>query len=103
MPAPGGPLKRSYTSFHYLIHAPHFIRLFWRLLKDKRVGWLPKLILLAGIASTILPLDLIPVLPLMGLGYLGDMAVLYVCARLFIRLCPRHVVEEHIRLIDEGR
>jgi len=33
---------------------------------------------------------------------MDDLAVLILAARLFIAMSPRSVVEEHVRLIDEG-
>lgn len=98
----GGGLRRNYTLLHYLIHGPNFIRLFWRLLTDRRVSFLPKLVMAVGILYLAWPLDLIPAFPFIGLGLLDDIIVLYVTAKLFMRLCPRNVVEEHVRLIDRG-
>ncbi len=85
-----------------LLHLPNLIKLFWRLLRDRRVGLLPKIIFLAGVAYFIIPLDLIPDFPLVGLGQIDDFAVLLVASRLFIALAPRNVVEEHVHLIDSG-
>lgn len=101
-PGAGGGLRRNYTLLHYLIHAPNFIRLFWRLLTDRRVSFLPKLVMAIGILYFVWPLDLIPAFPFVGLGLLDDIIVLYVASKLFMRLCPRNVVEEHVRLIDRG-
>lgn len=98
----GGPLGRNYSTLQYLIHAPNFIRLFWRLLTDKRVSLVAKLPLIVGILYLVIPLDLIPEFPLIGLGYLDDVIVLYLGAKLFIRLCPQNVVAEHVELIDQG-
>ena len=74
-PFGGGSLKRSYTTLDYIIQAPRFIRLFWRLLGDKRVSPFPKLVLWVGIIYFVSPLDLIPdAIPV--LGYIDDAAVL---------------------------
>lgn len=97
-----GGLRRNYTLLHYLIHAPSFIRLFWRLMTDRRVSFLPKTIMAAGLLYFAWPLDLIPVFPFIGLGLLDDIIVIYVAAKLFMRLCPRNVVEEHVRLLGRG-
>ncbi len=98
----GGGLRRNYSTLHYLIHAPNFIRLFWRLLNDKRVSFIAKLPLVIGLLYFIIPLDAIPEFPLIGVGYLDDVIILYLAAKLFIKLCPAHVVQEHVRLIDDG-
>lgn len=98
----GDGLKRNYTSLHYLIHAPNFVRLFWRLLNDKRVSFLPKLVMGLGVLYFIVPLDALPDFPLIGLGYLDDIIVITLAVKLFVKLCPRNVVEEHVQLIDDG-
>lgn len=98
----GGGLRRSYSTLHYLIHAPNFIRLFWRLFTDRRVSVVPKAVLALGVLYFVFPFDTIPEFPLAFLGYLDDVFVLYLAARLFVRLCPRNVVEEHVRIIDQG-
>ncbi len=85
-----------------LLHLPSFIRLYWRLFNDRRVGWLPKLVLIAGIAYFVVPADMIPDFPFVGLGQLDDVAVLAGALQLFVRLSPRRVVEEHVQLIDQG-
>ena len=98
----GGGLGRSMSTLQLLIHAPNFIRLFWRLYQDKRVSFLPKAVLALGVLYFIIPLDLIPEFPLVFLGYFDDAAIMYVAVRLFIKLCPSNVVQEHVRLIDQG-
>lgn len=95
-------MGRNYSTLHYIMQAPNFIKLFWRLLTDRRVSTLSKLPLIVGLLYFVIPLDLIPEFPLVGLGYLDDIAVLYLAARLFVKLCPAQVVEEHVRLIDQG-
>jgi len=93
--SPAGRLK-------LLWHLPNLIKLFGRLLRDRRVGLVPKLIFVAGVAYFIFPLDMIPDFPLVGLGQIDDFVVLLVASRLFIALAPRNVVEEHVQLIDSG-
>lgn len=85
-----------------LMHAPHLIKLYWRIFTDKRVSVIPKIVLVAGIAYFIIPMDVIPDFPMIGLGQLDDVAVLTLALKGFIGMAPRSVVEEHVRLIDEG-
>ena len=101
-PGDGGVLKRNYTTLHYLIHAPNFIRLFWRLFRDKRVSFLPRTVIALGLAYFAIPLDLVPEFPLVVVGYIDDIIVMVLALKAFIRLCPRNVVEEHVQLIDQG-
>jgi len=85
-----------------LLNLPKLIKLYWRVFTDRRVSLLPKAILVAGIAYFVIPIDLIPDFPLIGLGQIDDLVVLVLALRGFIALAPRTVVEEHVRLIDEG-
>jgi uncharacterized membrane protein YkvA (DUF1232 family) len=83
-------------------HAPNLVRLYWRLLRDPRVSLPAKAVLLAGVVYFISPLDLLPDFPLIGLGWTDDILVMMIAGQLFIRLCPPRVVDEHVRLLDEG-
>jgi uncharacterized membrane protein YkvA (DUF1232 family) len=93
--SPGGKLR-------LLTHLPNLIKLYWRVFSDRRVSVLPKLVLIAGLLYFVVPLDLIPDFPLVGIGQIDDIGVLIVATRTFIAMAPRSVVEEHVRLIDEG-
>jgi uncharacterized membrane protein YkvA (DUF1232 family) len=45
------------------------------------------------------PIDIIPdVIPV--IGEIDDLVVLIVLCRLFMQMCPRDVVQEHVREID---
>ena len=71
-------------------------------MKDSRVGLRPKLVLAGILAYLILPTDLIPdFLPV--LGQVDDLVVIFLGLKLFIRLCPKEVVQEHVRSIASGR
>jgi uncharacterized membrane protein YkvA (DUF1232 family) len=85
-----------------LLHLPHFIKLYWRLFTDKRVSVIPKIVLIAGVIYFVVPWDIIPDFPMVGLGQLDDLGVLMLALQLFIRLAPRRIVEEQVQLIDEG-
>lgn len=83
-------------------HLPSFLRLFWRLFKDSRVGFKAKLLALGVVAYLIMPADFVPdILP--GLGHLDDLLLLFLGAKGFIALCPREVVQEHVQRIGQGR
>lgn len=82
-----------------LRHLPSFVKLYWRLLHDRRVPLVPKALLIAAILYVLLPFDFdyLPVL-----GQLDDLVVLILAGRWFIHLCPRPLVEEHVARIDRG-
>ena len=88
--------------FQMLTHLPSFAKLFSRLIKDPRVSASPKLIVAGILAYVILPTDLLPDF-LIGVGQLDDLAVILGGLKLFLRLCPAEVVQEHLKTISSGR
>jgi uncharacterized membrane protein YkvA (DUF1232 family) len=95
------PLPFGVRGFQFLRHLPQFVRLYWRLLWDARVSIWPKALLILSLIYVISPLDFIPdVIPI--IGEIDDLVVLIVACRLFMYMCPREVVREHVRRIDAG-
>lgn len=91
---------RRLARFFY--HLPNFLKLFWRLLLDRRVPLWPKLLLSLLLVYLLAPLDLVAdFLP--GLGQLDDLIVLFLGLHAFVRLCPKEVVREHVQAIAAGR
>ncbi|TMA94848.1 MAG: DUF1232 domain-containing protein [Deltaproteobacteria bacterium] len=88
--------------FHLITHLPSFLKLFSRLIKDARVPLTSKLLLVGILAYVVLPADLVPDF-LIGVGQLDDLAVILGGLRLFLRLCPPQVVQEHLRAISAGQ
>jgi uncharacterized membrane protein YkvA (DUF1232 family) len=85
-----------------LLHLPNFLKLFLFLFQDARVSLLAKLVPMAILAYLILPVDLLPdFLP--ALGQLDDLVVLLLGFKLFLRLCPPDVVQQHVKAIAGGR
>ena len=82
-------------------HLPNFIRVFYRLMSDRRVSILVKLVPLLGLLLLLTPpaleLDLIP-----GIGQLDWLLVGYLSLKLFLWLCPPDVVREHVARIGRG-
>jgi uncharacterized membrane protein YkvA (DUF1232 family) len=88
--------------FQLLVHLPSFLKLFLRLVKDPRVNLAPKLVVLGALAYLVLPTDLVPdFVP--GLGHADDVAVVLAGLKLFLRLCPPAVVQEHVKSIAAGK
>ena len=82
-----------------LAYLPQFVRLYWRLFRDRRVSVLAKALLVLTIAYVVWPFDVIPdVLPF--IGEVDDIAVVLSGLWLFIRLCPPDVVLERVREIS---
>ncbi len=86
----------------FFYHLPSFLKLFWRLLKDRRVPLPPKLLLILLLAYVFAPVDLLPDF-LAGLGQIDDLVVIFLGLRAFVRLCPREVVRDHVHAIAAGR
>jgi uncharacterized membrane protein YkvA (DUF1232 family) len=82
-----------------ITHLPDFVRLYWRLFRDRRVSPLAKALLVASLAYVVWPLDIIPdVLPV--IGEVDDIGIVLSGLWLFIRLCPPQVVLERVREIS---
>jgi uncharacterized membrane protein YkvA (DUF1232 family) len=88
--------------FQLITHLSSFLKLFSRLVKDPRVSLSPKLLLVGILAYVILPTDILPDF-LIAVGQLDDLAVILGGLRLFLRLCPPEIVQEHLRAVSAGR
>jgi uncharacterized membrane protein YkvA (DUF1232 family) len=86
----------------FVAHLPRFVKLFARLAKDSRVALGPKLLLAGILTYLIFPIDLLPDF-LVGLGQVDDLLVLFLGLKLFLRLCPKAVVQEHVRAIAAAK
>jgi len=73
------------------------LKLVWQLLTDGRVSpWVKGVIPALALAYVLLPFDLISdFIPV--LGQLDDLAVLLLGMQLFVELCPKPVVREHMQ------
>ncbi|MEA2647636.1 MAG: hypothetical protein QOG61_71 [Candidatus Binataceae bacterium] len=84
-----------------LAYLPQFIRVFWRLMHDRRVTFLAKLTPVLGVMLLLTPpaleLDLVPII-----GELDWMLVIYLSLKLFIWMCPPDVVREHVAQVARG-
>ena len=69
------------------------LRLIARLLKDRRVNFLLKLLPIGALIYLIVPVDFLPINPL------EDAVVLWLGGTLFIELCPDDIVAEHRRAL----
>jgi hypothetical protein len=82
----------------FVTHLPSFVRVFYRLMVDRRVSPMAKLVPLLGVLLLLTPpaleLDLIPLV-----GELDWLLVILISLKLFIWLCPPEVVREHVARI----
>lgn len=74
------------------------VRIFFRILRDRRTPYLPWAVLVSALLYWLLPADLVgdgrPVV-----GLLDDLLVAVLAAKLFIHLCPDTVVEAHAEAV----
>ena len=106
----GGKSQGPFRFLRLLLHFPNFVRLTWRLFSDKRVPIYRKAILIFtellaivfAIAYLVNPLDFdfIPIFGRIDDLLIGAFVILVPGAWLFIRLCPEHVVREHVDRIS---
>ena len=84
-----------------ITHLPSFLRVFCRLMTDRRVSPIAKLVPLLGLLLLFTPpaleLDLIPIA-----GELDWLLVTIVTLKVFIWLCPPEIVREHVARVARG-
>ncbi len=85
----------------FVTYLPQFARVFYRLMTDRRVSILAKLVPFLGLLLLLTPpaleLDLIP-----GVGQLDWLLVGFISLKLFLWLCPPEVVREHVTRVAQG-
>ena len=112
-------IKRTYRFklSKLIYHLPNFAKLFWRLFQDPRVPIYQKTIpilfgafsvIVATIYFVVLKFDLIPDVVLPPIGLIDDIiistTIIFVPgAWVFIKVCPKDVVLEHVERIDQER
>jgi len=69
-------------------------RLFWRLVRDRRVSILLKCYAASGLVYFFSPLDVVPH-DFTGVGLVDDMIIALVIMQAFIEMAPPKVVDEH--------
>ncbi len=78
-------------------HIRHFVRLIWRLVRDRRVPIYLKGILGIAIIYVLSPLDLIPASVALMFGVVDDLAIVMMGINWFLRLSPQDVVDDHLK------
>jgi uncharacterized membrane protein YkvA (DUF1232 family) len=78
------------------------IRLILRLMADRRVNLLLKILPLGGFIYLLSPIDVFPDIAFPVIGYLDDAFVIWLCITLFVTLCPDEIVKEHMASLIKG-
>ncbi len=92
-PIPWGTLLR------WLPRAPRVVRLYARLLRDRRVPRGPKLLLAAAALYLLSPVDLVPELAFSLFGVADDLALLWLALRYVLTATPEPVLAEHLATV----
>ena len=75
-------------------------KLIMRLMGDRDVNFLLKLLPIASVIYAVVPIDLFPEIALPIIGYADDAAVLWLGLTLFVSLCPDEVVKKHREALE---
>ena len=81
--------NRSLTTPGFFQGISNRARLIVRLMGDKRISPLLKLLPIGSLVYLVIPIDLMPIIPV------DDAAVLWLGSYMFVELCPQDVVQEH--------
>lgn len=87
---------------HFIVHIPNFVKLFTRLLQDKRVPFYLKALCYGAIFYFFFPIDFIRDRAFFGLGYIDDITFLYLSFSNLVKASPPEVVREHVEAISKG-
>lgn len=88
--------------FRLIAQLAKFLKLIARLVKDPRTPAGAKFLVAAILAYVVMPSDLLPDI-LVGVGQLDDLAIIIGGLKLFLKLCPANVVQEHLIALAAGR
>jgi uncharacterized membrane protein YkvA (DUF1232 family) len=88
--------RRWISIFQILFHFRKFLKLYIRLLRDKRLPFYLKLLFFISILYILSPVDIIPEAVFSVFGIVDDAGMFLLILKLFLRLCPREVLQEHV-------
>jgi uncharacterized membrane protein YkvA (DUF1232 family) len=77
-------------------------KLLFRLLGDRRVSFLAKLIPIGALIYLVSPVDLMPGVTFPVIGALDDAAIIGLSSYVFLELCPPAVVKEHMKALTSN-
>jgi uncharacterized membrane protein YkvA (DUF1232 family) len=77
------------------------VKLILRLMGDKRINFILKLLPIAAAIYVISPVDLLPGAVFPVIGALDDAVVIWLGTTLFVALCPNDIVLEHTNALNK--
>ena len=96
-------LKNPAQALQLLLNLPNLSKLIYRLFKDPRVPIYLKIILSLALIYVVSPLDLIPDFLFPVFGQIDDIVILYLASKYFLKKCPKHILDEHVKRIEMGK
>ena len=79
-----------------------FLKVFVRLMKDRRVPWYAKAMPCLAFVYILSPFDIIPDFLVPFIGGLDDLVALFLGFKALVSLTPQYIIEEHVSRIDQG-
>ena len=101
--------ERKHVSFKFnpllllRVLSPLYLKLTYRLIKDRRVPFSIKLIPVFAVLYVIVPMDLVPDFFVPLISQIDDFFILVLGLNLFLRMAPVQVLQEHLYQIYSGR
>lgn len=88
------PTREEFGVVRLLANAPRYVRLLFGTLRDARVSWLDRTLVVAAIAYVVSPFDFIPdVIPV--LGQVDDLLLIVAAVTRLFEQAPREVILSH--------
>ncbi len=78
--------------------SPAYLRLYWRLMRDRRVPGLSKAVVVLSLVYAVFPRDLIPDWVIFA-GWIDDAVAVVLALTYLVRSSPPEVVAQHMREI----
>jgi uncharacterized membrane protein YkvA (DUF1232 family) len=86
-----------------LFNLPKYMRLSWRLMKDRQVPWHSKLIVILVGLYVLSPIDLIPEFVIPHLGFGDDLLFFLLAIQHLIRSSPKEIASHHANEIAKQK
>lgn len=92
--------KALATVLKFFINIPNFVMLYVRMMLDREIPLAPRLVLIGAALYVVSPIDIIPGALLPVIGWLEDALIFYVAMKIFVAMCPPHILDRHVATVD---
>ncbi|HVM97227.1 MAG TPA: DUF1232 domain-containing protein [Candidatus Acidoferrales bacterium] len=90
---------REFNLHRFSGDVKHGIRMFFRLILDRRTPMRARLLLAVGLLYWLVPIDLIPDSPWLP-GFMDDVVIAVLASKTFVYLCPDVILARHAHVVD---